>query len=342
MTIHIKYGLIGATAALAMMIGGSATAQEWKPKQITIIVPHSLGGGQERLTRAITSVWAKHLKIKLKILPKRGSSGRVGFDYFQQQKAALEGTVIVSTNLATTGIMWIQQQPPWDWKSTIQPLGLFGIDPGVYAVRSDSKFKSLKDVIEATRKKPLTISVTQWASSENLNIHQLMSQLGIKLQAIPSGGGAKTLTAVLGGHVDLGMTKVSNFKKGGEKIRYLAISQSHNMLPGLIGDIPTVDQALGIKTTHVASYRTMVVHKAFAKNYPKRYEQLRKTLEQAKDDPEYIEKAKKIGIHPNLIVDMSPDEIQGIVEGYWGAYKKYKGTGVFKKKKKKKKKKKSS
>ena len=85
--------------------------------------------------------------------------------------------------------------------------------------------------------------------------------------------------------------------------------------------------------------RSIVVHKAFKKNYPKRYEQLRKTLEAAKDDPKYIKKAKKVGIHPDLIVDMSPKEIQGIVEGYWGAYEKYKGTGVFKKKKKKKKKK---
>ena len=336
MTVHIKLALVGATAAFAMMIGGSATAGEWKPKQITVVVPHSLGGGQERLTRAFTSVWAKHMKTDFKILPKRGSSGRVGFDYFQEQKDALEGTVIIATNLATTGMMWIQQKPPWDWNSTIQPLGLFGVDPGVYAVRSDSKFKTLKDVIAATKKKPLTISVTQWSSSENLNIHQVMGQLGIKLQSIPSGGGAKTLTAVLGGHVDLGMTKVSNFKKGGDKIRYLAISQSHNMLPTLIGDVPTVDEALGTKTTHVASYRTMVVSKKFADKYPERFEQLRKTLEQAKDDPEYIEKAKKVGIHPNLIVDMSPDGIQGIIEGYWDAFEKYKGTGVFKKKKKKK------
>ena len=335
MTVHIKHALIGATAAFAMMIGGSATAGEWKPKQITVVVPHSLGGGQERLTRAFTSVWAKHMKTDFKILPKRGSSGRVGFDYFQEQKDALEGTVIIATNLATTGMMWIQQKPPWDWNSTIQPLGLFGVDPGVYAVRSDSKFKTLKDVIESTKKKPLTVSVTQWSSSENLNIHQVMSQLGIKLQSIPSGGGAKTLTAVLGGHVDLGMTKVSNFKKGGDKIRYLAISQSHNMLPTLIGDVPTVDKALGTKTTHVASYRTMVVSKKFAQKYPERFEQLRKTLEQAKDDPEYIEKAKKVGIHPNLIVDMSPDGIQGIIEGYWDAFEKYKGTGVFKKRKKK-------
>ncbi len=338
MTIYIKHGLISVAAVIALLIGGTANA-EWKPKKITVVVPHSLGGGQERLTRAITSVWAKHMKTEFKILPKRGSSGRVGFDYFQKQKKALEGTVIVSTNLATTGVMWIQQGPPWDWKSTVQPMGLFGIDPGVYAVRSDSKFKSLKDVITAAKNKPLTISVTQWASSENLNIHQVMSGMGIKLQPIPSGGGAKTLTAVLGGHVALGMTKVSNFKKGGKKIRYLAISQARNMLPGLIGPVPTVDAALGIKTTHVASYRTMVVHKGFAKKYPDRYAKLMKTLEQAKDDPEYIKKAQKVGIHPDLIVDMSPDEIQGIVEGYWDAYKKYKGTGVFKKKKKKKKKK---
>jgi len=336
MRTYLKYGFISVAAAVATLAGTPAEAA-WKPKQITIVVPHSLGGGQERLTRAIASVWSKHLKTKFKVLPKRGSSGRVGFDYFQRQKNAKNGTVIVSTNIATTGVMWIKQRPPWNWKKTVQPLGLFGIDPGVYAVRSDSKFKTLKDVIRAAKKKPQTVSITQWASSENLNIHQVMSQTKIKLQPIPSGGGSKTLTAVLGGHVAFGMTKVSNFKKGGKKIRYLAISQSRNMLPGLIGNVPTVDKALGIKTTHVASYRTMVVHKAFKKKYPKRYKHLRATLEKAKDDPKYIKKAKKVGIHPDLIVDMSPKEIQGIVEGYWGAYKKYKGTGVFKKKKKKKK-----
>ncbi len=341
MNTYFKYGLISIAASVAMLAGLPAEAA-WKPKQITIVVPHSLGGGQERLTRAIASVWEKHLKTKFKILPKRGSSGRVGFDYFQSQKSAQKGIVIVSTNLATTGVMWIQQKPKWDWKTTIQPLGLFGIDPGVYAVRKESKFKTFKDVIEAAKKTPLTVSVTQWSSSENLNVHQVMALAGVKFQAIAAGGGSKTLTAVLGGHVALGMTKVSNFKKGGKDIRYLAISQTRNMLPGLIGNVPTVDEALGIKTTHVASYRTMVVHKAFMKKYPKRYKQLRATLEKAKDDPAYIKKAQKIGIHRDLIVDMSPKEIQGIVEGYWDAYDKYKGTGVFKKQKKKKKKKKSS
>ena len=93
---------------------------------------------------------------------------------------------------------------------------------------------------------------------------------------------------------------------------------------------------LGTKTTHVASYRTIVIHKALKKNYPDRYKKLKATLEAAKDDPEYIEKAKKVDIHPNLIVDMSPAELQGTVENYWASYEKYKDTGVFKRKKKKK------
>ncbi|MEQ8194792.1 MAG: tripartite tricarboxylate transporter substrate-binding protein [Rhodospirillales bacterium] len=331
-------GLLAA-ASLTVLTSTPAHA-EWKPKEITIVVPHSLGGGQERLTRAFASVWEKHIGTKLKILPKRGSSGRVGFDYFQTQPT--DGTVIVSTNLATSGIMWIQQKPKWDWNKTIQTMGLFGIDPGVYAVRKESKFKTFKEAIEAAKKKPLTVAVTQWSSSENLNVHQVMAEAKTQFQAIAAGGGSKTLTAVLGGHVDMAMTKVSNFKKGADKLRFLAISQSRNMIPGLTNDAPTVDGALDIKTTHVASYRAIVVHKAMKEKYPDRFALLMKTMEAAKDDPAYIKKAQKVGIHPDLIVDMSPDELQKIVEGYWDAFNKYKGIGIFKKKSKKKKEKKES
>ena len=31
------------------------------PKEITIVLPHSLGGGQDRLTRALVKVWSKKL-----------------------------------------------------------------------------------------------------------------------------------------------------------------------------------------------------------------------------------------------------------------------------------------
>ncbi len=71
-----------AISAASLSVAGVSNAQaaEWNPKKITLVLPHSLGGGQDRLTRALVKVWSKHLGSKIEVLNNRGSSGRIGFD----------------------------------------------------------------------------------------------------------------------------------------------------------------------------------------------------------------------------------------------------------------------
>jgi len=149
----IGFAAVAAITAGSMHLAGVSEAQaaEWQPKQITLVLPHSLGGGQDRLTRAFVKVWSKHLGAKIKVLNKRGASGRIGFDYFQTQPK--DGTVLVTTNIATTGTMYAQQKPPWSWEDTVHILGIFGVDPAAIFVLKDSPFKSIQDVIAAGKKK---------------------------------------------------------------------------------------------------------------------------------------------------------------------------------------------
>ena len=93
MNFKLKIGLVGLAAAAMLTTGFMSVAlaqADWNPKKITIILPHSLGGGQDRLTRAFVKVWAKHLGAKIDIKPKAGASGRIGFDFWQ--KLARDGT----------------------------------------------------------------------------------------------------------------------------------------------------------------------------------------------------------------------------------------------------------
>ena len=94
----------GALAAAGISLSAPSQAEAaWSPKKITIVLSHSLGGGQDRLTRAFIKVWSKHLGAKITVKPKNGASGRVGFDYFISQPR--DGTVLLSSNIGTTSIM---------------------------------------------------------------------------------------------------------------------------------------------------------------------------------------------------------------------------------------------
>ncbi len=277
-------------------------------------------------------VWEKHLGAKIDMKPKRGASGRVGFDYWQKQPR--DGTAIISTNIATTGIMYATQKPDWSWTDTVYNLGVFGVDPGAVFVLKDSKYKTINDVIEDSKRNTLLFGISSWGSTENLTLHQIPGQLGSKdFRVIPIGGGSDLVTAVLGKHLPVAFGKVSNINKAKGKVRIIAVALHKNPVPTLTGNAPTLDVALGTKTVHVASYRATLVPKELQKKYPDRLKKLKVTFEAAKNDPEYIKVAKKVGIHPDLILDKDHDELQNLVDGFWTAYNK---EGAFFKQKQKK------
>jgi hypothetical protein len=149
----------------------------------------------------------------------------------------------------------------------------------------------------------------------------LPKQAGIKpMQVISIGGGSDTVTAVLGGHLEVGFGKVSNIGKGGKKVRFLAVAMTENPVAALTGNAPALDKALGIKTVDVASYRSMIAPGELIQTHPDRFKKLKTTFEAAKDDPAYIKLAKKVGVDPKLIVDWDHDKIQAGVEQFWASY----------------------
>ena len=91
-------------------------------------------------------------------------------------------------------------------------------------------------------------------------------------------------------------------------------------MPDLTGHAPTLSSVLGTKTVSVASYRSIIAPGELGAKYPDRLLKLKSTFEAAKDDPAYIKLAKKVGVHPKLIVDWDHDKIQGQVEQFWAAY----------------------
>ncbi|NIQ93795.1 MAG: hypothetical protein GWN87_05955, partial [Desulfuromonadales bacterium] len=175
--------------------------------------------------------------------------------------------------------------------------------------------------IADAKKNTVVMGLSSWDSLENMVLHSLPKQAGIKpMRVIPIGGGSDTVTAVLGKHLPVGFGKVSNIGKGGKKVRFLAVAMGSNPVGDLTGNAPTLDKALGTKTVAVASYRSIIAPGELAEKHPDRLLKLKSTFEAAKDDPAYIKLAKKVGVHPKLIVDWDHNKIQSGVEQFWASY----------------------
>jgi tripartite-type tricarboxylate transporter receptor subunit TctC len=116
---------------------------------------------------------------------------------------------------------------------------LYGYAAVIMLSRSDSEFKSLKDVVSHAQKKPgeLLIGVGPIGTSLTLEVELLKRTAKIDLTTLPFAGSAQTITNLLGGHVQLAMASdvaaLPHIKAG--KLAGVAVDVSSAVLP----DVPT-------------------------------------------------------------------------------------------------------
>jgi tripartite-type tricarboxylate transporter receptor subunit TctC len=319
---HLAYGVAIALAAVVSINQVKADDAAWPPKQIKVVIPHGSGGAVDRAARTFGQIWQEYLGTAFIYENKGGASTRIGHDYFSAQPK--DGSVFLATNLSTAAIMYAQTKPKWNWDDLAVPVGMYSIDPGVMFVSADSPFKTLEEVIAAAKKQPMTLGLPSWQSEDNLLMHQIMEVTGAQFEIIPHEVSTQALSQVMGGNIQVGSAKIGTVLRGGEKIRLLALEQPTNVIPKLVGNIPTVSEVLGQKMMSVASYRAYQVPAAFAKANPKHMDFLRETFVKTLNDPRFVEAAKKIGDAVELLSGRTPEEIRAeVVEPTWENYEKF-------------------
>jgi len=176
-----------------------------KGKTITMLVHWAAGGSSDVGARILASGLEKELGTNIEVVNKPGASGQLGYTALTQAKP--DGYTIGSTNYPSAVISYLDPDRKATYsRKDFELLGLHVVDPGLIAVRKDSSFKTLKDVIDAAKASPkkVTITTTGIQSDEHFALLQLQKIAGVEFAFVHfSDGSAPAITAVLGGKVDV-------------------------------------------------------------------------------------------------------------------------------------------
>ena len=237
-----------AAVACAMLAAAAITARaqsDYPSHAVTMIVPFPPGGVADITGRPVAEAMGRYLRQPVVVENKAGAGGGVGMQYVARAKP--DGYTVL---LALSSISIIPEadkvlgRDPMFQLNQLVPIARFTADPTVLAVRADSPYKSVADLVAAARKAPGTIP---YGSSGNYGtMHVPMEMLsgatGTKMLHVPFTGAGPAVVALLGGQVEAlstGPSTVMGHLKGG-KVRVLATwgERRHPALP----DVPTLKE----------------------------------------------------------------------------------------------------
>jgi putative tricarboxylic transport membrane protein len=236
---------VRAALGAAILAAASFAHADWAPtKTVDVIVHTGPGGGSDLLARAMVQMIEKEklAPVRMQVVNKPGGNGAVAAAAIAEKKDDPH-TIGLITSVWIAGPLTSSEA-----KITVhdlKPIAQLMLEPAVFAVRSDSPFKTLKEFIDAAKANPgqLKQSGGSVTSRDNIIRQSLQHATGAKWNFVSFQGGGERLAALLGGHVDI---MVIEPQEAGEqvragKIRVLA-QLTDKRLPGY-PDAPTLKEA---------------------------------------------------------------------------------------------------
>jgi len=234
-----------ATGCAALALAAPAHAQPWQPqKAVEIVIGTSPGGPQDRMGRTIQRILQDHKLIATQstVVNKPGGGGAIALAYLNQHAGDGHYVAVNALSTLTNHITGKSAIGPSD----LTPLAMMGAEYVGVTVRADSPLKSGKELIETLRKDPSGLSIavgTTLGNATHLSFVLAMKAAGVdikKLKTVVFNSGGETMTAVLGGHIDVAASAPSSVlaQVQAGKMRMLAIGAPVR-LGGAFAQVPT-------------------------------------------------------------------------------------------------------
>ncbi|MDN8612913.1 Bug family tripartite tricarboxylate transporter substrate binding protein [Variovorax ginsengisoli] len=240
-------------AALALAFT-AAQAQPYPAKPIRMIVPFPPGGGTDILSRLVANKLTEVSKWTVVPDNRAGAGGTIGIA--EAVRAAPSGYEMVMGQKDNMVVApWLYKNLSYDPTKDLVAVAHVAYTPVVIVTRSDSKFKTLADVVAAARAAP--DSITYGSPGNGTTIHLageiFKSAANIKMRHVPYKGSNAAMMDVLAGNVDLMVSSLPSAMSQiqGGKLRPLAVTSARRS--SSLPDVPTVAE-LGYKGFDVSTW----------------------------------------------------------------------------------------
>jgi tripartite-type tricarboxylate transporter receptor subunit TctC len=222
----------------ALVLLPGAVDAVYPDKPIKMIVPWAAGGDTDAILRAVANAMEKHLGQAVVVVNITGASGTVGAR--EAKNAPPDGYTVYSGHdyLHTTYYTGVSDVSYRDF----EPICLATSTPAILAANGKAPWNSLQEMLQDAKKRPGELTVGATLGSTSHFFPAMIEQAaGVKFKYVSYEGTAPRMTAMLGGHILLGETNLTQLDKvraGQMKLLAIATAKRNTEIP----DVPTLKE----------------------------------------------------------------------------------------------------
>jgi tripartite-type tricarboxylate transporter receptor subunit TctC len=232
--------LLGTALALPALRNASAQGA-WPERTVRLVVAFAPGGFADLIGRSLGEQLAPMWRQSVVVENRGGAGGNVAAQ--QIARAAPDGY----TALVTTGAFAINptlSRAPGYRPEEFRTAAVVAGTPNLFVVRADSPIRSMRDLVELGRRRPINYGTAGVGVAAHLSAELFFKRVGgVDAQHVPYTGAGPAMLALLAGTVDMVATSlpsaVAQVQSG--QARGLAVTSATRN--GAMPDVPTVAEA---------------------------------------------------------------------------------------------------
>jgi tripartite-type tricarboxylate transporter receptor subunit TctC len=192
-----------ATGIMAAAMAGTAFAEDFPSRPITLVVPYAAGGPADTIARLVAGRMGQTLGRQFVIENVAGAGGTIGAA--RVAKAAPDGYTLLIHNLGLPAAPAFFKNLPYDARHGFEPIGLINTGPMVLVSRKTLSPKTAQELWAYLRANAGAVVMAHAGAGANSHLCGLLlaQALGTKATFVPYKGSGPAMNDILADQVDL-------------------------------------------------------------------------------------------------------------------------------------------
>jgi len=228
---------------IAFALSGTAFAQDYPTKPITVVVPFSAGGPTDTVARLVAEAMSQDLGQQVVVQNVGGAGGTLGAG--QVATAANDGYTLLLHHIGMSTAPTLYRSLPYDPLTDFATIGLITSVPMTLVARKDFEPNTLEELLTYIKAngENVTYAHAGIGSASQLCGMLLMEQTETIMTTVPYQGAGPAMTDIIGGQIDMICDQTTNTTsqiQAGE-VKAYAVTSPERLAN--LPDVPTTKEA---------------------------------------------------------------------------------------------------